>query len=498
MNSLIESHGRDLPFDLATCGGFCPQGSDFDFPKKLNLEPRLSFAWSPKALLGKTVIRGGSGFYKGEGQLGDLNAPSDNFTQRLSLSSASFPGLGFPADSFYAAAANQAVTPRALDRNLDLPTVIQWGLQIQTALPGGFVLDTGYIGYHGYHQFTRYYINGCELYSNPCVRALPAFGPIDVKGTSSNDHSAAAATIGHWTAGRALAPVLAITTAARKIDAADLSRRIEIPQSHDELRYLAETLNGMLARIESAFRKTIEFTANASHELRTPMAVIRATAEVALMRGADVEAGALNSDRAALRQILLEAERNTALLEDLLRLARADAGTASLRMKPVNAAESLRATCQECAPLAAKRGIHLRFDPPGHSAWVTADEGCLRSLFRIVLDNALKYTQAGGSVDAALLTDLPAYVICRIRDTGIGISEEDLPHIFERFYRSDRVRSREEGGAGLGLAIAEWMAPMEEELKSTALLAPGPPFTLFFRPPRRGTDLRVKRAAAIS
>jgi signal transduction histidine kinase len=269
---------------------------------------------------------------------------------------------------------------------------------------------------------------------------------------------AAAATIGHWTAGRALAPVLAITTAARKIDATDLSRRIEIPQSHDELRYLAETLNGMLARIESAFRKTIEFTANASHELRTPLAVIRATAEVALMRGADAGASPFNSDRAALRQILLEAERNTALLEDLLRLARADAGTASLRMKPVNAAETLRATCQECEPLAAKRGIHLRFDPRGHSAWVTADEGCLRSLFRMVLDNALKYTQAGGSVDAALLTDLPGYVTCRIKDTGIGISEEDLPHIFERFYRSNRVRSREEGGAGLGLAIAEWMA----------------------------------------
>jgi hypothetical protein len=168
--------------------GFCPQGSAFDFPKKLNLEPRVSVAWAPRALHGKTVIRAGSGFYKGEGQLGDLNAPSDNFTQRLSLSSVSFPGLSFPADSFYAAAANQAVTPRALDRNLGVPTDIQWGLQVQTALPDDFVLDTGYIGYHGYHQFTRYYINGCVLFSNPCVRPLPQFGPIDVKGTSSNNH----------------------------------------------------------------------------------------------------------------------------------------------------------------------------------------------------------------------------------------------------------------------------------------------------------------------
>ena len=144
--------------------------------------------WAPKALNGKTVIRSGSGFYMGEGQLGDLNAPSDNFTQRLTLSSASFPGLSFPADSFYAQAANSAVTPRALTRNLGLPTVIQWGLQIQQALPGGFVLDTGYTGYHGYHQFTRWYINGCAIDSNPCVRPFPQYGPIDIKQTDSNNH----------------------------------------------------------------------------------------------------------------------------------------------------------------------------------------------------------------------------------------------------------------------------------------------------------------------
>jgi signal transduction histidine kinase len=152
---------------------------------------------------------------------------------------------------------------------------------------------------------------------------------------------AAAATAGRWTAGRALAPVLAMMTAARNIDATDLSRRIELPQSHDELRFLAETLNGMLARIESGFRKTIEFTANASHELRTPLAVIRSTAEVAPMRDSGEALDAPNPDRTALRQILLEAERNTALLEDLLRLARADSGTACLRMKPLNAADSL-------------------------------------------------------------------------------------------------------------------------------------------------------------
>ncbi len=189
-NSFHEQYGRALPFDLETCGGYCPKGSAFGFPDKKNFEPRLSFAWTPKMLGGKTVIRAGSGMYKGQGQLGDLNGPSDNFTQRLSLSSVSFPGLSFPADSFYAAAANQAVTPRALGRNRKDPTVIQWGLQLQTALGAGFILDTGYIGYHGYHQFTRWYVNGClpGTVTTGCVRPLPAFGPIDVKQTDSNNH----------------------------------------------------------------------------------------------------------------------------------------------------------------------------------------------------------------------------------------------------------------------------------------------------------------------
>jgi signal transduction histidine kinase len=170
---------------------------------------------------------------------------------------------------------------------------------------------------------------------------------------------AASALVGHWTAGRALSPVLAITNAARAIDAPDLSRRIAVPPSRDELRYLAETLNGMLARIETAFRRTTELTANASHELRTPLAVIRATAEVALMR-----APGTDSDRAALREILHEAERNTALLEDLLRLARADAGSASLHFGPVDFAETLRGFgCRAGRHSLAEAGVRsgLRF-----------------------------------------------------------------------------------------------------------------------------------------
>jgi signal transduction histidine kinase len=176
------------------------------------------------------------------------------------------------------------------------------------------------------------------------------------------------------------------------------------------------------------------------------------------MRDSGEVSDAPDPDREALRQILLEAERNTALLEDLLRLARADSGTASLRMNPVNAAEILRSACQSCEPLASQRGVVLHCNSRQDAAWVTADEGCLKSLFLIILDNALKYTGPGGMVIPTMLTNRPGQLVCEIKDTGMGISESDLPHIFERFYRSDRVRNREDGGAGLGLAIAEWMA----------------------------------------
>jgi len=287
---------------------------------------------------------------------------------------------------------------------------------------------------------------------------------------------AASALVGHWTAGRALSPVLAITNAARAIDAPDLSRRIAVPPSRDELRYLAETLNGMLARIETAFRKTTELTANASHELRTPLAVIRATAEVALMR-----APGTDSDRAALREILREAERNTALLEDLLRLARADAGNASLHFGPVDFAETVRVTCGRCEPLAAAQGVILRLKSAPGPLSVSGDAAHLRRLVLILLDNALKYTPAGGVVEVTVAGAPSGYPTCEVRDTGIGISEADLPHIFDRFFRSDRARTREQSGAGLGLAIAEWIARVHHSrIEVESVLGSGSTFRVSF------------------
>jgi heavy metal sensor kinase len=263
---------------------------------------------------------------------------------------------------------------------------------------------------------------------------------------------AASVAAGHWMAGRALSPVLAITTAARSIDTNDLSRRIAVPSGHDELQFLAETLNGMLQRIESGFARTTQFVANASHELRTPLAVIRATAEVALLRPASAE-----SDREALHRILKESEKNSALLEDLLSLARADSGAAVIRSKRVDLSAVVRMTCDGFAPLARQRKIALRFDSGRKPSWVAADAGHLKRLLLILLDNATRYTPAGGWIDVSLGASDPLRASFEVRDSGIGISSEDLPHIFERFYRADPARNREEGGSGLGLAIAEWI-----------------------------------------
>ena len=257
---------------------------------------------------------------------------------------------------------------------------------------------------------------------------------------------------GYWISRRALAPVDEITRTARLISAQNLSQRLSVPKAGDELQRLAQTLNQMIARLEAAFQRNIQFTGDASHELRTPVTVIRTAAELALRRNraaADYEE--------ALRQILAEAERTTVLIENLMTLARADSGAAGLQFESADLAESVREACQEGRTLAAACDVQFHWEVPGGEMRVRGDPSALRRLFLILIDNALKYTPAGGEVSVSVRQG-GTFVIGEVRDNGIGIAAEDLPNIFERFYRSDKARSRELGGAGLGLAIAKWIA----------------------------------------
>jgi heavy metal sensor kinase len=261
-----------------------------------------------------------------------------------------------------------------------------------------------------------------------------------------------ATLLGYWLSGRALAPVNRIIESAERVGVRNLSRRLEVPRAKDELRRLTEQVNAMLDRIEASVKRITRFTADASHDLRTPLALIRANAEIALRRPRS------DSDyREALARILATSEETSELIEQLLMLARADANVTQLKLEPAGLYPVLQTVAQKAKLLALGKGLAFSdFVVPCNLA-LFANVAALERLFLSILDNAIKYTPAGGHVALRLHLE-DARAIVEVADTGIGIAEKDLPHVFERFYRSDQVRSRETRGSGLGLSIAKWIA----------------------------------------
>lgn len=256
---------------------------------------------------------------------------------------------------------------------------------------------------------------------------------------------------GYWLSRRALAPVDALVRTARDISAANLNSRLPKLETGDELQRLSDTVNEMLARIETAFLRITEFTADASHELRTPVSLIRTEAELALRRSrGEIEY------RDSLRHILLEAERTTGLIEQLLSLARADSGREMLDMHPVDLRATLGGAVESWRQVGRIRGLEFSTNIDADNLIVFGDENVLRRLINILLDNAFKYTPSPGWVSVSLEHRAEDALIT-VRDSGIGIAESEQAKIFERFYRVDKARSRAQGGAGLGLAIAQWI-----------------------------------------
>ena len=205
---------------------------------------------------------------------------------------------------------------------------------------------------------------------------------------------------GYWISRRALAPVDALTQAARSIGIQNLSQRLPMPSTGDELARLAETWNGMLARLESAVQRLSQFTADASHELRTPIALIRTTAELTLRRDRPAE-----TYRQALGQIVAESERMTQLVEDLLLLARADAGLPALPLERIELTPLVRDVCQQGEVLARERQLELSAQAPEQPVYVEANDPALRRLLLLLLDNAVKYTPAGGRITVTVGCD---------------------------------------------------------------------------------------------
>jgi heavy metal sensor kinase len=266
----------------------------------------------------------------------------------------------------------------------------------------------------------------------------------------------AASAVGYWLSHKALAPVDALARTARTISGHNLSSRLEPLHTGDELQRLSDTLNEMLGRIEAAFRRITEFTADASHELRTPIALIHTEAELALRRSRDE-----GEYREALRNILLEAERTANLLEKLLDLARADSGSEALDIHPVDLLVSLRESASKWRQVASLRNLQFEERLEVQRLPVMGDENALRRVIDILLDNALKYAAPPGKITLSA-EEKDGHVAVSVEDTGVGIAPEDQAKIFERFYRVDKARSRELGGAGLGLAIAQWIVQLHK------------------------------------
>ncbi|HEY1945370.1 MAG TPA: ATP-binding protein [Bryobacteraceae bacterium] len=263
---------------------------------------------------------------------------------------------------------------------------------------------------------------------------------------------ALSALCGYFLSGRALSPVARLTTLVRSISIGNLSRRLPIFHTRDELQQLAETCNDMLARLEIAVNQITRFTSDASHELRSPISFIHTLAEYAL-RNPHIDPESAES----FREIVRESGEASRLLEDMLALARSDAGHAEVAFEPVNLIDVLFETCARAQPFVdAKRHemtLQIKNNEP---VWITGDGASLRRLLWILLDNAIKYTPSGGHIDVSLHTAGTEAQIS-VRDSGIGIPDAALPHVFERFYRADQARASEEG-AGLGLAIAKWIS----------------------------------------
>lgn len=251
---------------------------------------------------------------------------------------------------------------------------------------------------------------------------------------------------GGWMlAARALKPVEDISTAATRIAEGRLSERIDIRETDSELGRLAGILNSTFARLDAAFSQQRQFTADASHELRTPIAVIVAEAQSALTRNRSE-----TEYRESLAVCLDAAQQMRRLAQSLLDLARFDAGQVTLERVSFDFSDTVRETLDRVQPLARERGIQIAANLAPLP--LTGDPERLARVVNNLLTNAIWYNRPEGRIDVSTRME-GAMAILTVADTGIGIQPEDLPHIFERFYRADRARGRSEGHHGLGLAI---------------------------------------------
>jgi heavy metal sensor kinase len=261
---------------------------------------------------------------------------------------------------------------------------------------------------------------------------------------------AIAAIVGRWLAARALEPLSRLAVAAQSIGITNLDARLSVRGVNDELDQVAHAFNNALARVEQSVGEMRQFSAALAHELRTPLAILRGEAELALAPSSSDE-----ERRQALSRQIDECDRLTRLINQLLMLARAEAGEIAIASDVVDVAALAASVVEQIEPVAGARGIAISC-ADGQRIVARGDAGWLQRLLLILLDNAIKFTGEGGRIGVTFAR-ANGLVRVAVTDTGTGIRPDALPHVFERFYRADRARSRKTSGAGLGLALAKWI-----------------------------------------
>jgi signal transduction histidine kinase len=277
-----------------------------------------------------------------------------------------------------------------------------------------------------------------------------------------------AATGGYWIAGRALVPVGRMTREVQAITVRNLDRRVEVPVSDADLQRLALTFNAMLKRLQTSVADLSRLTADASHELRTPVTLVRSTADVALTRPRSPE-----EYREALADILAHSERMSGLVDDLLVLARADAGVEPHHDESSDVVAAVHQALSDAQTQLDTANVTATHKGSGGPVVAAASAESLRRLFVILLSNAARYTPAGGRVTVTTATDIARRAVTiDVVDTGIGIDPADRDRVFDRFYRGTAARAIAADGSGLGLSIARAIVMTHG---GTIEIAPPPP-----------------------
>jgi heavy metal sensor kinase len=257
---------------------------------------------------------------------------------------------------------------------------------------------------------------------------------------------------GYFLARKSLAPIASMNSQTHHISAENLSARLDVTNSRDELGQLAITINDLLARLQNSFNEQQRFIADASHELRTPLAVLRGETEVALGKTRTVD-----EYQESLWLIQDEAERLSRIVEDLFILARQPINTpAAFNKERLSLNDAVRDCARAAQVLAVRKGVQLKLENDFPSIALNGDEELIKRMLLNLLDNAVKYTPKGGEISLVLARQNGNAEIV-VRDTGIGIPATDQVRVFDRFFRVDKARARALGGAGLGLSIVQWI-----------------------------------------